>query len=198
VHAADQLFATLDPTLRRLELPATGTAILADTVGFIARLPHDLVESFKATLEETREADLLVHVIDAASGEREDQRREVEAVLAEIHADTRPVLEVYNKIDLLETSARIERDEAGQPQRVWLSATRGWGVDLLLEALAERLGKGLVTKELVLGADRGRLRAALYAQGAVQSEAFDADGAARLEIRLPRGDWERLAAREEL
>jgi len=198
VHAADQLFATLDPTLRRLELPSTGTAILADTVGFIARLPHDLVESFKATLEETREADLLVHVIDAASEDREDQRREVEAVLAEIHADTRPVLEVYNKIDLLETAARIDRDDAGQPQRVWLSAARGRGVDLLLEALAERLGHGLVTKELVLGADRGRLRAALYAQGAVQSEAFDADGAAHLEIRLPRGDWERLAAREEL
>ncbi len=197
VHAADQLFATLDPTLRRLELPALGGAVLADTVGFIARLPHGLVESFKATLEETREADLLLHVIDAANEDRDEQRREVEAVLGEIGANERPILEVYNKIDLLETAPRIERDEAGVPRRVWLSAESGEGTGELLEALAETLGGGLETREVELGPDEARLRASLYAQGAVQSEDFLDDGSARLEIRLPRGDWERLQARAQ-
>ncbi|MEO1079945.1 MAG: ribosome rescue GTPase HflX [Pseudomonadota bacterium] len=197
VHAADQLFATLDPTLRRLDLPSLGGAILADTVGFIARLPHGLVESFKATLEETREADLLLHVIDAASEDRDDQRREVEAVLGEIGAMERPVLEVYNKIDLLETEPRIERDELGAPRRVWLSAEHGYGTEHLLEALAETLGGGLETREVELGPGEARLRASLYAQGAVQNESFLDDGTARLEIRLPRGDWERLQARAQ-
>jgi GTP-binding protein HflX len=198
VHAADQLFATLDPTLRRVELPAVGPAILADTVGFIARLPHGLIESFKATLEETREADLLLHVVDAASAERDDQRREVQAVLAEIDAEARPILEVYNKIDLLESEPRIDRDENGKPQRVWLSAVTGAGFEQLLEALAECLGGGLVTRNLALGPDKARLRAALYEQGAVQSESFGDDGTAELQVRLPSSDWERLAARNEL
>ncbi|MEM9317066.1 MAG: ribosome rescue GTPase HflX, partial [Pseudomonadota bacterium] len=197
VHAADQLFATLDPTLRRLELPSLGGAVLADTVGFIARLPHGLVESFKATLEETREADLLLHVVDAASEDRDDQRREVEAVLGEIGALERPMLEVYNKIDLFEAAPRIERDETGAPSRVWLSAEHGEGTEQLLEALAETLGGGLETREVELGPDEARLRASLYAQGAVQNESFLDDGTARLEIRLPRGDWERLQARAQ-
>ncbi|MEM9758727.1 MAG: ribosome rescue GTPase HflX [Pseudomonadota bacterium] len=197
VHAADQLFATLDPTLRRLELPYLGGAVLADTVGFIARLPHGLVESFKATLEETREADLLLHVVDAASEDRDDQRREVEAVLGEIGALERPMLEVYNKIDLFEAAPRIERDETGAPSRVWLSAEHGEGTEQLLEALAETLGGGLETREVELGPDEARLRASLYAQGAVQNESFLDDGTARLEIRLPRGDWERLQARAQ-
>lgn len=196
VYAADQLFATLDPTLRRIEVPGTGSAILADTVGFIARLPHGLVESFKATLEETREADLLLHVIDAADGDRDDHRRDVQGVLAEIGADRRPVLEIYNKIDLLEAAPRIDRDESGRPVRVWLSATGGEGVDLLFEALAECLGTDFLTQDVELRPDQSRLRAALYSLGAVQSEAFGADGCTQLQIRLPRDDWERLLARE--
>jgi GTP-binding protein HflX len=196
VHAADQLFATLDPTLRRLEIPGLGHAILADTVGFIARLPHGLVESFKATLEETREADLLVHVIDAASEERDDQRREVLAVLAEIGADELPVLEVYNKIDLLEAAPRIDRDEGGVAQRVWLCAASGEGAELLTAALAERLGGALFTDAVELAPQESRLRAALYALGAVKGESFTEDGHTRLDLSLPRADWERLQARE--
>jgi len=195
VHAADQLFATLDPTLRRIDLPGLGTAILADTVGFIARLPHGLVESFKATLEETREADLLIHVVDAATEEREDQRREVEAVLAEIGAQELPILEVYNKIDLLEAPPRIDRDEAGRPVRVWLSAREGLGMPELLDALAERLGGDLFAEVVELEPSEARLRAALYAVGAVQRESYTPEGRTRLELSLPRADWERLRAR---
>jgi GTP-binding protein HflX len=196
VHAADQLFATLDPTLRRLDIPGLGHAILADTVGFIARLPHGLVESFKATLEETREADLLLHVIDAASEEREDQRREVEAVLAEIGADELPVLEVYNKIDLLESAPRIDRDEDGSARRVWLCAANGDGAELLTDALAERLGGELFEESVELAPEESKLRAALYALGAVQGESFTEEGQTRLALSLPRADWERLQARE--
>ena len=195
VFAADQLFATLDPTLRRLEAPALGAVILADTVGFIARLPHGLVEAFKATLEETREADLLLHVVDAASAERDDNRHEVRAVLEDIGAAERPQLEVYNKIDLLGSRARIERDAQGRPRRVWLSAVTGAGVDLLLDALAERLGGDLFADAVTLRPDQARLRAALHALGAVQEEAFADDGSARLRIRMPRAEWERLQAR---
>lgn len=196
VYAADQLFATLDPTLRRIDVPRTGPAVLADTVGFIARLPHGLVESFKATLEETREADLLLHVIDAADAERDAHRRDVQAVLAEIGADRRPVLEIYNKIDLLEAGPRIDRDAQGRPERVWLSAATGEGVDELFAALAECVGGDLMTRDIELRPEQSRLRAALYSLGAVQSEAFDADGCAQLQIRLPPDDWERLLARE--
>ena len=129
-------------------------------MGFIAGLPHSLIEAFKATLEETREADLLLHVIDAASESRDDHRVEVESVLREIDAGERPVLEIYNKIDLLEAEARIDRDETGKPIRVWLSAMQGAGLELLVEALAERLGEDLVCETVNLGPERARLRAA--------------------------------------
>ncbi|MFK7830953.1 MAG: ribosome rescue GTPase HflX [Congregibacter sp.] len=198
VHAADQLFATLDPTLRRWDVDNLGEVILADTVGFIARLPHGLVESFKATLEETREADLLLHVLDAASEERDENRREVQAVLIEIEADKRPVLEIYNKIDLLESEPRIDRDDEGVPTRVWLSAEKGLGIDLLTQAVAERLGGDLLRETVHLRPDQARLRAALYALGAVEDEQFDEDGTAQLQLSLPRLDWERLLARETI
>ncbi len=198
VYAADQLFATLDPTLRRVSVPNLGETILADTVGFIAQLPHDLVEAFKATLEETREADLLLHVVDAADEDREDHRMEVEAVLEEIGAGDRPVLEVFNKIDLLETGPRIDRDDDGVPRRVWVSAQQGVGFDLLLEALAERLGDDVLDRDVELRPDQARLRSQLYAMGAVEHESFADDGIAHLHIRLPRADWERLVGREGL
>lgn len=196
VYAADQLFATLDPTLRRLEITELGPIVLADTVGFIARLPHGLVESFKATLEETREADLLLHVIDAASENRDDNRHEVEAVLEEIDALERPRLEIYNKIDLLESPARIDRDEQGRPTRVWLSAESGAGLELLEDALRELLCEEQHSDVVELDHAQARLRSALYALGAVQEEEFLDDGRARMQIRLPRRDWERLLAQE--
>jgi GTP-binding protein HflX len=194
VYAADQLFATLDPTLRRLELENVGPVVLADTVGFIAHLPHKLVEAFKATLEETLNADLLLHVIDAATEEREDNIFQVHDVLAEIGADQIPRLEVFNKLDLLEQipRPRIDRDQSGRPQRVWLSAATGEGCDLLRQALAELVGEDMVTEELTLEPDQGRLRAALHRLGAVEAEDYDEHGVAHLSVRLPRADWNRL------
>ncbi|MBN7795553.1 ribosome rescue GTPase HflX [Parahaliea mediterranea] len=192
VYAADQLFATLDPTLRRLELEQVGPVVLADTVGFIAHLPHNLVEAFKATLEETRSADLLLHVIDAASGEREDNIHQVAEVLEDIGARDIPQLQVYNKLDLLQQPPRIDRDENGKPERVWLSAVSGEGCDLLLQAVAELVGEDMVEEKLQLAPDQGGLRAALYRLGAVQSEDYGDDGRAHLQVRLPRADWNRL------
>lgn len=124
VYAADQLFATLDPTLRRLEIADVGPVVLADTVGFIRHLPHKLVEAFQATLQEAAEASLLIHVIDAADPNRELNIEEVDSVLAEIGADAVPCLRVMNKIDLLDSAPRIERNDQGIPEEVWLSADR--------------------------------------------------------------------------
>ena len=192
VYAADQLFATLDPTLRRLQLDNVGPVVLADTVGFIAHLPHKLVAAFKATLEETLNADLLLHVIDAATEQREDHIHQVNDVLEEIGAGDIPQLQVYNKLDLLEQPARIDRDAEGNPQRVWLSAASGEGVDLLLQAVAELVGQDMVNETLDIGPDQGRLRAALYRLGAVAAEDYGADGVAHLQVRLPRADWNRM------
>ena len=196
VFAADQLFATLDPTLRRIDVPKLGSVVLADTVGFIAQLPHGLVEAFKATLEETREADLLLHVVDAADEDRDHHRTEVAAVLDEIGAGDRPLIEVYNKLDLLETSPRTDRDAEGSAQRVWLSAATGAGCEQLGEVIAEALGDTLLEREVELGPEQSRLRAALYELGAVQTETFTDNGGMQLQVCLPRADWDRLMARE--
>jgi GTP-binding protein HflX len=195
VYAADQLFATLDPTLRRLELEEVGPVIMADTVGFIAHLPHKLVEAFKATLEETVSADLLLHVVDVAAGAREDNIHQVQAVLEEIGAQDIPQLQVFNKLDLLEQEPRIDYDENGVPERVWLSAATGAGCDLLLQAIGERVGADMVEEELHLQPQQGRLRAALYQMGAVAAEQYGDDGTAHLSVRLPRADWNRLMKR---
>jgi GTP-binding protein HflX len=196
VYAADQLFATLDPTLRRIDLGQAGPVILADTVGFIAHLPHRLVDAFKATLEETRSADLLLHIVDSASEHREDNNLQVLDVLAEIGAETLPRLEVYNKIDLLEQGPRLERDATGRPQRVWLSASTGAGLPLLLQAIEELVSVDMFSDHLALAPDSSRLRAALHQLGAVTAEHYDSEGVAHLAIRLPRADWERLLASE--
>jgi len=198
VYAADLLFATLDPTLRRLELDDCGPVVLADTVGFIRHLPHKLIDAFRATLEETCSADLLVHVVDAASEERLDNIEQVEAVLAEIGADEIPCLQVYNKLDLLEQEPRLERDADGMPERVWLSANTGAGCELLLQALTELLAGDIVQHQISLAPDQGRLRAGLYQLGAVQQETHSGDGLVQLQVRLPRKDWRRLLAAEQI
>jgi GTP-binding protein HflX len=192
VYVADQLFATLDPTLRRVELENVGPVILADTVGFIAHLPHKLVEAFKATLEETLNADLLLHVVDAASQDRDSNMEQVQEVLSEIGAEDIPQLQVFNKLDLLEQSPRLERNADGLPERVWLSARTGAGTDLLLQAIAELVGRDMVCEELQLEPNQGSLRAAFYSMGAVENEHYDEDGVAHLNVRLPRADWNRL------
>ena len=192
VYAADQLFATLDPTLRRLDVEGVGPVILADTVGFIAHLPHRLVEAFKATLEETLSADLLLHVIDAADVERDSNIYQVQDVLGEIGASEIPQLEVMNKLDLLEQPPRIDRDSNGRPQRVWVSARDGAGCDLLAQAVGELLGQDMVAEEIQLNPGQGSLRAELYSLGAVQSEHYGDDGIAHLRVKLPRSEWNRL------
>ena len=192
VYVADKLFATLDPTLRRLELENVGPVVLADTVGFIAHLPHKLVEAFKATLEETLSADLLLHVIDAATDDRDANIYQVQDVLAEIGAQDIPQLQVFNKLDLLQQTPRIDRNADGKPERVWLSAATGAGTDLLLQAMAELVGQDMVSEELQLEPNQGELRAALYRLGAVETENYGDDGVAHLSVRLPRADWNRL------
>lgn len=197
VYAADQLFATLDPTLRRLELADLGPIVLADTVGFIRHLPHKLVEAFRATLEESSNSDLLLHVIDAHEPERMAQIEQVLAVLGEIGADGLPMLEVYNKIDLLEPmEPQIQRDEHGKPERVWLSAREGKGLELLEQAIAELLGEDLFVGTLKLPQRLGRLRAQFFELGAVQSEQHDEAGDTLLAVRLPRVELNRLVSRE--
>lgn len=198
VYAADQLFATLDPTLRRISLDDVGPVVMADTVGFIRHLPHKLVEAFRATLEEAVLADLLVHVIDCADPERQDNITQVKRVLEEIGAHEIPVLEVYNKTDLLGAESRIERDEQGKPIRVWLSARRNEGLELLYQALNEILGGDIVETTIDLGPSQGRLRARLYSLGAVQSEELDENGDCHLHLRLPAVDWYRFLSAESL
>ena len=199
VYAADQLFATLDPTLRRLELDDIGPIVLADTVGFIRHLPHKLVEAFRATLEESSNSDLLLHVIDAHEPERQAQIEQVLAVLGEIGAEELPILEVYNKIDLLEeVEPQIQRNADGKPQRVWLSARDGRGLELLRQAIAELLGDDLFVGTLSLPQHLARLRAQFFAIGAVQEEGHDEAGSSLLSVRLPRIELNRLVSREGL
>jgi GTP-binding protein HflX len=140
-YAADQLFATLDTTSRRLFLEGLGNVVLSDTVGFIRDLPTQLVAAFRATLDETVHADLLLHVVDASSPVRHEQIEQVNRVLAEINASDIPQIVVMNKIDaapeLLEQGPRVERDEDGVPKRVFLSAREGVGLDVLREAIVD-------------------------------------------------------------
>lgn len=193
VYAADQLFATLDPTLRKLLLADVGEVILADTVGFIRHLPHELVAAFKATLQETQEAELLLHVIDIADDRQADNIHQVSEVLNEIGAGDVPQLWVCNKIDqLAESKPRIDYDDEGRPQRVWLSAQTGAGIELLQQALVESLRPQMVNVSLKLPAAMGRLRGRLYSLNSVTSEQVTDDGNITLGVRMSRVDWQRL------
>ncbi|SDQ50614.1 GTP-binding protein HflX [Pseudoxanthomonas sp. CF385] len=205
-YAADQLFATLDPTVRRIGLPG-GAVVLADTVGFVRDLPHELVAAFRSTLSEAREADLLLHIVDAADPHREERIAQVDEVLQEIGAGDLPQMLVFNKIDRIE-GAEPRHDQpdpdAGEEggdavgigrarERVWISARDGQGIDLLKGALAQRLGFQRVRGELQLPAHSARLRSRLHALGAVLSEDFDEHGW-RVTVDLALADAQRLAS----
>ncbi|NLB15148.1 MAG: GTPase HflX [Gammaproteobacteria bacterium] len=182
---ADQLFATLDPTIRRLEGLACGEVVLSDTVGFVRDLPHDLVAAFRSTLSEARDADLLLHVVDAADPQREERIGQVGEVLREIGADEIPQLLVFNKIDRLEEgAARVDVDEEGEAMRVWVSARTGAGLEPLREAISARLSGERVRGRVHLSALAGRLRARLFAAGAVRHEVADDDGW-QIELDMP-------------
>ncbi len=193
IYVADQLFATLDSTLRKVKIPNYGSAILADTVGFIRQLPHQLVDAFRATLEETVEARLLLHVVDCNNDERQLLSGEVTKVLAEIGAADIPILLVFNKIDLVgEKLPTLERDEQGKPWRVWVSAHTGAGIDLLLSAISEFLGEDFISPTLELLPQQGKLRAQLYQLGVVQSETNDEQGKSLLALHMPQADFTRV------
>ena len=193
VYAADKLFATLDPTLRRIEVEDVGNTILADTVGFIRHLDHDLVAAFKATLEETREADLLLQVVDCSDERFEDNMRDVEIVLDEIEAGEVPQLIVMNKIDAVEGLApKIIYNSQGIASHVYLSAKDNLGIDLLFSALSQRLAGAMVTKHLALPPTAGKLRSTLYALNCIEHEVLDDAGGWNIDIRMTMIDWERL------
>jgi GTP-binding protein HflX len=192
VYAADQLFATLDPTLRRIEVPGAGTVVLADTVGFIRHLPHDLVAAFRATLEETCQADLLLHVIDVDDAERREHIEQVNEVLREIGASDIPQVCVYNKIDLTGDEPHVERNDEGRIDKVWLSARQGVGLDLLTSALGAYLRGVQVHGWLRLPPEEGAIRSSLYRMGGILSERVDDLGQWWIEVRLPRRDIDRL------
>lgn len=193
VYAADQLFATLDPTMRTFKVPEVGSVIFADTVGFISHLPHKLVEAFRATLDEAANATLLLHVIDASAELRFENVARVDEVLNDIGAGDVPVLKIYNKIDLLDsTEPRIERDGAGKPTAIWLSAQDNIGLDLLPLALRELLAHDQIHGLCTLGHEFGRFRAQLFQAGAVLEETVQDDGRSLLEVRLPQAEWQRL------
>lgn len=194
VYAADQLFATLDPTLRTLEIKNLGKVIFADTVGFIRHLPHDLVAAFKATLQETRDATVLLHVIDCHDERMQDNIDQVNIVLNEIGAgDVRQLL-VFNKIDLMdEVEPHVVRDDQGVPRAVWLSAKTGEGCELLCEIINELLQKNIVKLSLILPPSSWNLRAVLYESKAVVSEKFDEDGNDLLEIQISEVELNRLS-----
>jgi GTP-binding protein HflX len=197
-YAANQLFATLDPTLRRLGLPPGGHAVLADTVGFIRNLPHELVAAFKATLEETREAALILHVIDAGHPEKQEVIEAVNAVLEEIGAGEVPRVEVFNKIDLMGEAPRLEYSAEGGLNRAFVSAATGAGVDDLVRALGAMLLDRPLHGWLRLLPSQGRERARLYALQAVRSECLDDAGSHWLRIEARRHDLEALGLSAEL
>jgi GTP-binding protein HflX len=190
-YVADQLFATLDPTVRRVSLPGGTPVVIADTVGFIRELPHELVAAFQSTLTEAREATLLLHVIDASDPRREEHIISVNGVLAEIGADQIPQVLVYNKIDRLEIAPRVDRDADGRAMAVWISAAKREGLDLLQTVIAERLARLARRARVRVPASAGALRSRLYAAGAVRSERVGEDGSLDMSVELP--DVELLA-----
>lgn len=196
VYAADQLFATLDPTLRRLQIQDVGTTILADTVGFIRDLPHDLVSAFKSTLQETTEASLLLHVIDNADTRKLENIAAVNAVLEEIDAHNVPVLLVYNKIDASENvQPHIDWNDENQPIAVYLSAQTGAGIDLLLDAIRLRLSDKILKLALTLAPHLGQIRHALYRLNCIRNEQISESGEFELKIEIDKVEWLKLVKR---
>jgi len=185
VTAEDKLFATLDPTTRRLRLPTNQNVLLTDTVGFIRKLPHGLVEAFKATLEEVVQADLLLHVVDVSHPQAEEQIQAVEAVLKELGADGKPTVMVFNKTDLLNGSReRLNRLLDHYPQSVSMSAATGEGVPTLLSELGSRIRPVREFVELAIPHEKAHVIARLHDVGQVVERRYD-DDHAHFKVRIP-------------
>jgi len=192
VYVKDQLFATLDPTLRKVNVPKTGDIIFSDTVGFIKNLPHDLVEAFHATLEEVLESNLLIHVIDYSDENHHSYIKQVNDVLAQIKADDKPILYVYNKIDRLDIEPNISQDEDNL--RVYLSAHTGEGIELMYQAIAEFFNTHWVYGNLTLPPQDAKLRAKLYNMGVVENEETDEEYNFMLRINIAEADFNKLVS----
>lgn len=192
VYAADKLFATLDTTLRKLDISAGKQAILSDTVGFIRHIPHDLIESFNATLEEIKEADLLLHVIDANDDQRHARKQQVNEVINEIGASHVPQIEVFNKIDM--NDAMSARQESGDDKatRVWLSAKKGDGVEELKQLIDKQIWAEHTVHKLHVPASAGKLRASLYQYGAVCEESTHDAGGWLMKVSLEPSHFRKL------
>ena len=198
VYVQDQLFATLDPTVRKLQLPDGRDAVLADTVGFVRDLPHELVAAFRSTLQEAREADLILHLIDASDPNRWQRVRQVNSVLQQLEADKVPQIRVYNKIDKLDRRPRVAKNREGEGRAVWLSATTGEGVPMLLDAIGDRLRRKTLHGIIHLLPSQGRQRAKLFELGAVLFEEPTDDGGWDLELKMAAKDLNRFIKREGL
>jgi len=198
IYVADQLFATLDPTLRKLEINQQLSIILADTVGFIRHLPHDLVAAFRATLIETREAELILHVVDAADENRQQKIKAVNDVLDEVGAGDVPQLLIYNKIDLLNQQARVDIDEDGQIYRVWLSAKSSSGFEYFYQTIADRFADKLNFYTVILNPQEGNIRARLHQLGAIEQEQYAEDGSINLQVKLSTADIKKLCRKQNL
>ncbi|MEJ2127418.1 MAG: GTPase HflX [Woeseiaceae bacterium] len=198
VYVKDQLFATLDPTVRRLELPDGREVVLADTVGFVRDLPHELIAAFRSTLQEAREADLILHLIDASDSDRWQRVRQVNSVLKQLDADKVPQIRVYNKIDKLDRKPRVTNNQAGEGRAAWLSAMTGDGIPMLLEAIGDRLQRKMVHGVMHLQPTQGRQRAKLFEIGAVLNEEACDDGGWTLQLKMAETDLYRFLKRENL
>jgi GTP-binding protein HflX len=192
VYAENRLFATLDTTIRRLHLPGVGSCALADTVGFIRHIPHDLVASFRSTLEETVSATLLLHIIDASDSRRDEKVADVLTVLQEIGAGDVPIVHVYNKADacMPPVVAHLTPTDEHGHRDVWVSAKTGEGMDLLVRAIAERLAGEQVAVRIGIQPEQGQLRARIYSTGQVLSEVFDEAGMSWLNLSLSPQQWQ--------
>jgi GTP-binding protein HflX len=193
VGAEDRLFATLDPTVRRMQAPHCGDLLLADTVGFVSDLPHELIAAFRSTLQEAREADLLIHVIDASDPYHMERQHDVEGVLESIGADEIPVIRVFNKIDRTGQQVVLRRDDGGRPASISLSAVTGDGIEELKEAVGELLASERINSWIELRGKDARLRAQLFELGVVSEERIAENGSWMLHVDLPLETAERLA-----
>ncbi len=198
VYVEDQLFATLDPTMRKLELDNGVQVVIVDTVGFVRDLPHELVAAFRSTLQEAREADLMLHLIDASDGNRWQRIRQVNSVLKDLDAERVPQIRVYNKIDKLGRAAKRSNNSVGQGRAVWLSATSGEGIALLLSTIGDRLAPKKVSGTMRLQPDQGRQRAMLFEMGAVIEEQIAEDGGWLLALDIGERDFRRFLKRADL
>ena len=197
VYANDKLFATLDSTIRRVILPAAGEAVVADTVGFIQDLPHELVAAFKSTLEETRQANVLLHVVDASDNDNGDKIEQVEDIIEQIGAQEIPRIIVMNKIDeMSDFHPRVDKDYAGNIYRVWLSAHTGEGIDLLYQALSERLSGMMTCAGIQLDVQSAYIRSEIHKVGFIQKEKMNEFGQWLLEINVTRHYLKRLLGKQ--